>query len=217
MEIFLDSANIEALKKFKPLITGVTTNPAIMAKDGATQEVRLLELSNIAPNLPLSGEVIVANSIEQVCMDARKIASIAPNIVVKIPGNFVGLSCIKILKSEGLKLNITALLTFNQLALAAELGADYVSQFYCRAKDAGINSIREINMAREYIELNKLPAKIIVGSIRGVDDVEKILLSRGHIATISPEVLEKAFSHPKTQMFIDEFAQKYQDSIQKKI
>lgn len=213
MELFLDSANLEALKKFKPLITGVTTNPAIMAKDGATQESRLLELASLAPSLPISGEVIFANSIEQVCTDARKIASIAPNIVVKIPGNFVGLSCIKILKAEGLKLNITALMTFNQLALAAEQGADYVSQFYCRAKDAGINSVREINMAREYIDQNNLKAKIIVGSIRTVEDVEKILLTRGHIATITPEIIDRAFSHPKTQVSIDEFAKKYQDSI----
>lgn len=213
MELFLDSANLDALRKFKPLITGVTTNPAIMAKDGATQESRLLELSNIAPNLPISGEVIFANSIEQVCTDARKIASIAPNIVVKIPGNFVGLSCIKILKAEGLKLNITALMTFNQLAIAAEQGADYISQFYCRSKDAGINSVREINMAREYIDQNNLKAKIIVGSIRTVEDVEKVLLTRGHIATINPEVIERAFSHPLTQISIDEFAKKYQDSI----
>lgn len=215
MEIFLDSANIDALVKFKPLISGVTTNPAIMAKDKATQESRLLELANLAPNLPISGEVVYTNSVEQVCADARKIAAIAPNIVVKIPGNFIGLSCIKILKAEGIKLNITALLTFNQLALAAELGADYVSQFYCRGKEAGVNSAREINMTREYIEQNKLSTKIIVGSFRTAQDVETVLLTRGHIATINPEIMELAFSHPKTQNFVDEFAKKYEESIKK--
>ncbi len=212
----MDSANPEALKKYKPIISGVTTNPAIMAKDGAAQETRLLELSQIAPALPISGEVIYTDSVEQVCEDARKIAAIAPNIVVKIPGNMIGLACIRILKAEGLKLNVTALMTFKQLALAAQQGADYVSQFYCRAKDAGLNSVREINMAREFIEQNGLGAKIIVGSIRSTEDVEQILLTRGHIATIVPELIEKAFSHPRTQASIEEFAKKYEESVRKR-
>lgn len=217
MEIFLDSANLNALEKYRPIISGVTTNPAIMATEGATQELRLLELSKLAPELPLSGEVVYAHSIEQVCTDARKIAAIAPNIVIKIPGNMIGLSCIKILKDEGLKLNVTALMTFKQLALAAQQGADYVSQFYCRAKDAGINSVREINMAREFIDQSNLPTKIIIGSIRTVDDVGTVLLTRGHIITINPELIEQSFTHPKTQGSIDEFAKRYEDSMQKKV
>ena len=216
MQIYFDSANLEAFQKYKHLVSGITTNPAIMAKDGATQEVRLFELSELAPTLPISGEVVYAHSVEQVCEDARKIAKIAPNIVVKIPGNMIGLSAIPILKNEGMKLNITALMTFRQLALAAMHGADYISQFFCRAKDAGIDSVKEINMAREFIDENNLPAQIIIGSVRTPLDIEAALLTHAHIITISPELIESSFSHPKTQMSIDEFARKYEDSIQKR-
>ncbi len=216
MKFFLDSANLDALKKYKGIIDGVTTNPAIMAKDGATQEVRLKEICDIVPTLPISGEVVYANSIEQICADARKIASIAPNIVIKIPGNFYGLQAIRILKSEGFKLNVTALMTFKQLALAAQQGADYVSQFYCRAKDAGIDSIREINKAKEFIVQNGLKTEIIIGSIRTPQDVEATMLTRGDILTISPELIESCFAHPKTQASIDEFAQRYEESLRLK-
>jgi len=213
MKIFLDSANLEALQKYKHITDGVTTNPAIMAKDGATQETRLKQICEAVPSLPISGEVVYAHSVEQVCVDARKIAAIAPNIVVKIPGNMIGMSCIKILKAEGLKLNITAMLTFRQLALAAQQGADYVSQFFCRGRDAGLNSVREINMTREFIDQNGLSAQIIIGSLRTAVDIETTLLTRGHILTIPPELIETAFTHAKTQPIIDEFAKKYEQSL----
>jgi transaldolase len=215
MEIFLDTVYPQAVEKYKHLITGVTTNPGLMANAGVAQDSTLLEIAIVVPTLPLSGEVIYANSIQQVCEDARKIAAIAPNIVVKIPGNIIGLSCIGILKAEGMKLNVTALMTFSQLALAAQQGADYVSQFYCRAKDVGLNSVREINMAREYIDRNNLPAKIIVGSIRSSTDVETVLLTQGHIITINPELLEQSFSHLKTDSSIEEFAKRYEESVAK--
>ncbi len=213
MKFFLDSANLEAFKKYKNIIDGATTNPLIMAKEGATQETRLKEICDIVPNIPISGEVVYAHSVEQVCADARKIAAIAPNIVVKIPGNMVGLLSIRLLKAEGMKLNVTALMTFRQLAFAAQQGADYVSQFYCRGKDAGLNSTREINMAREFIDQNNLPAQIIMASLRSPADIEQVLLARGHIITITPELIELAFTHSKTQPTIEEFAKKYEDSL----
>ncbi len=214
MEIYLDSANIDALKRYKSLVAGITTNPAIMAKEGARQEQRLKELADLAPTLPISGEVVYANSREQIIQDATEIAKIAPNIVVKIPGNMLGLSCIPDLKAKGLKLNITALMTFKQLALAAMLGADYISQFFCRARDAGVNSAREVDLAREFVEREELPAKIIIGSVRTPDDVESALQTGGHIITISPELIENTFTHEKTQPSIDEFAHKYEAALE---
>jgi transaldolase len=216
MKFFLDTANVEAVKKYLTVIEGVTTNPAIMGKEFAEQETRLKEICQAAPTLPISGEVIYANSIEQICQDARKISTIAPNIVIKIPGNMYGLQAIKILKSEGFKLNVTCLMTFKQLAFAAQQGADYISQFYCRAKDAGIDSVRQINMAREFIEINNLKTEIIIGSLRTPNDLESALLTRGHILTISPELLELSFTHPKTQSSIEEFAQRYENALKTK-
>lgn len=216
MEIFLDSVDPKAVETYKHLITGVTTNPGLMANVGSVQEITLPEIAAVVPALPVSGEVVYANSVEQVLSDARKIAAMAPNMVVKIPGNIIGLSCIRMLKAEGMKLNVTALMTFKQLALAAQEGADYVSQFFCRGRDAGVDSAREINLAREFIDKNNLPAKIIVGSIRTTDDLEQAMLTRGHIITINPDLLVQSFSHPKTQSSIDEFARRYEEALAKK-
>lgn len=210
MKFFLDTANVEAILKYKSLVDGVTTNPAIMAKEKADQVIRLKEICDAAPTLPISGEVIYANSVEQILEDARKIGATAPNIVIKIPGNMYGMQAIRILKSEGYKLNITALMSFKQLALAAQQGADYVSQFFCRARDAGMDSAREINRAKEFIAQNGLKAEIIIGSLRTPADVETALLTRGDILTISPELMELSFTNPKTQSSIDEFAQRYE-------
>lgn len=213
MKFYLDTANLDAIKKYAPIVEGVTSNPAIMGNEATLQEKRLKEICDLVPTLPVSGEVIYANSVQQICEDARKIAAIAPNIIIKIPGNINGLASIKILKAEGFKLNITCLMTFKQLALAAQLGADYVSQFYCRAKDAGVDSVRQINMAREFIELNNLKTEIIVGSLRNPSDIETALLTRAHILTISPELLEHSFTHSKTQSSIEEFSLRYEKGL----
>lgn len=213
MRIFLDTANIDAIKAYKELVDGVTSNPAIMAKEGAEQNAQLKAMCEAVPTLPVSGEVIYANSVEQICQDARKLKEIAPNIIVKIPGNLLGLKCIKALKQEGMKLNVTGLMTFKQLALASLLGADYVSQFFCRAKDSGIDSATEINKAKEFIKSNGLSTQIIIGSLRKPKDVEEALLTAGDILTINPELLEESFTHLKTDLSIKEFEQRYEDRL----
>jgi transaldolase len=213
MQYYLDTANLEAIKKYQGVVDGVTSNPAIMAKEAANQVIRLKEICALVPTLPVSGEVIYANSVEQICEDARKLAKIAPNIVLKIPGNIYGLKSIRILKAEGYKLNVTCLMTFQQLAFAAQQGADYVSQFFCRGRDAGVDSVRQINKTREFIEMNGLNCEIIVGSLRTPADIEQALLTRGHILTVSPELLVLSVTHEKTQSSIDEFAKRYEDAL----
>src|SRR5260221_134087 len=145
MKIYLDSANLEAIEKYRGLVDGITTNPLLMAKEKVKQEEHLPKICRLVPTLPVSAEIVYAISVEQICQEARILAGLAPNIVVKIPGNLVGLMAIRILKAE-MKLNITGLMTFKQLAFAIEQGADYVSQFFCRAQDTGIDSVREINL-----------------------------------------------------------------------
>jgi transaldolase len=212
MKIFLDTANIIAVMKYADLVDGITTNPMIMAKEKVNQEQRLLDICKYVPTLPVSGEVIYDHSVEQIIEDARKIRDIFPNIVVKIPGSMTGMATIKFLKSEGIKINVTALMTYKQLALASLLGADYVSQFFCRARDAGLDSVKEINLAKEFIEKNNLKTQIIVGSLRKVSDVEEALMTRADILTIVPELINESFTHSKTEASIQEFARKYEET-----
>lgn len=206
MKIYLDTCNLGAIEAYKGLIDGVTTNPLIMSKEGVKQEEQLPKICQLVPTLPVSAEVVYAISTEQICEEARMLAGLAPNIVVKIPGNLQGLMAIRILKSE-MKLNITGLMTFKQLALASLLGADYVSQFFCRAKDAGIDSVKEIELYKQFGG-----AELIVGSLRTPDDIQQALLTKADILTINPDLLEKSFTHLKTQSSIDEFTQAYERS-----
>lgn len=215
MQIYLDSANIKAIEKYASIVSGVTTNPAIMAKENATQEERLKAICSTVPTLPVSGEVVYATDIEQIVKDAKKLQAIAPNIIVKIPGNLIGFGAIPLLKQAGIKLNVTAMMTFEQLSYAAMLGADYVSIFFCRAKDVAINPIIEIEKIRHFIEMNSLKTQIIVGSLRKPSDVSEALKSRAHILTIVPELIEETFTHFNTQASIDEFAKKYEQATKK--
>ncbi len=209
MEIYLDSVNLESIEKFKRLVSGITTNPLLMSREKVKQEEHLPKICQLVPTLPVSAEVVYAVSVDQICQEARILANLAPNIVVKIPGNLQGLMAIRILKAEGLKLNVTGLMTFKQLAIAIQQGADYVSQFFCRAKDAGIDSVREINLAKDFINKG-FPAQVIIGSLRTPRDIEEALLTGGDILTINPDLLEMSFTHPKTQASIIEFQRAYE-------
>ena len=210
MKIYLDTCSLESIEKYKQLVDGITTNPLILSKEKVRQQDQLPKICQLVPILPVSAEVVYAVSVEQICEEARAIANLAPNIIVKIPGNLTGMMSIRILKAEGLKLNVTGLMTFKQLALAIQQGADFVSQFFCRAKDAGIESVREINLAKQFIEKNGFKTEIIIGSLRTPKDIEEALMTGGDILTINPELLELSFTHPKTQSSLLEFQKAYE-------
>lgn len=216
MKLFLDSANIEDIRKYGYFIEGITTNPAIMAKEGVTQEQRLKEICGIM-SLPVSGEVVYDTSVSQIVEDAIKLSRIASNLVVKIPGSLIGMKAIHHLAGYAMKLNITALMTAHQLSLAAMLGAEYASIFFCRSRDTGLNPSDEINKAKDFMNQHGLTkTKIIVGSLRTIADVEEALNTKADILTIPPalfqETLDTLFSHPRTRESIDEFAEKYENA-----
>ena len=135
MKIFIDTANIEDIEKYAVLVDGVTTNPSLIAKEGQD----FIELVGIITKLvdgPISVETNSEKS-EDIINEAKEIAKMSPNIVVKIPMTFEGLKATKVLNELGIKTNVTLIFSTNQALLAAKAGATYVSIFVGRLDDLG--------------------------------------------------------------------------------
>ncbi len=213
MQIFVDSANLEEIRKWlaEGVVDGVTTNPSIMLKDGISDiEEGARKLSKLLGNLPLSVEVTTNQTVEMV-RQAHVFAKWAPNIVVKIPiVNESGESCLGVvhtLTRAGIAVNSTAILSFNQAILAAKAGATYVSIFAGRIADEGNDPAVTIRSVRTWLDQWKSPAQIIAGSIRSALDVQNAALAGAHVVTIPPQFLAKMVDHKYTRETVRQFNQ----------
>lgn len=211
MEIFLDSANYQEIETWlrQGIVDGVTTNPSIMLKDGVYDlEQGTRHLCALLGRRPISVEV-TTNDHEEMIEQARVFSRWAPNVVVKIPVvNEYGESCLGVihrLTREGIAVNTTALLSFNQAILAAKAGATYVSLFAGRIADEGNDPALIISNVRHWLEAWNVPAKIIVGSIRTVIDIQHAALAGAHIVTVPPQFLPKMVDHKYSRDTVRQF------------
>src|SRR5437867_3999047 len=211
VDIFLDSSKLQEIKKWmeQGVIDGVTTNPTIMFKDG----VRDLEsctrgICAVVGERPVSVEV-TTNDHEEMLEQARVFANWSPHIVVKIPiVNQDGVSSLRVihkLTSQNISVNATAILSFNQALLAAKAGATYISIFGGRMADEGNDPAVTIRNVHDWLDMWGYTAKIIVGSIRGVIDVQSAALAGAHIITIPPQFLPKMVDHKYTRDTVRQF------------
>ena len=213
MKIFLDSANYQEIEKWlrQGVVDGVTTNPSIMFKDGVYDiEEGARRLCALLGDRPVSVEV-TTNDHSEMMEQARTFARWAPNVVVKIPiVNEDGDSCLGVinaLNSEGVRINTTAILSFNQTILAAKAGATYVSIFAGRIADEGNDPSTVIRNVRRWLNEWDYAAKIIVGSIRTVMDIQNAALAGAHIVTIPPQFLPKMVDHKYSRDTVRQFNQ----------
>ena len=201
MELFLDTANLNEIQRwlYYGVIDGVTTNPTIMMRSGVTDIVgHTREIARIISPLPLSAEV-TTNDFTEMIVEARQLASLAPNIVIKIPViNETGspaLGVIHTLAQEGIQVNATAIMSFGQSMLAAKAGAAYVSIFAGRIADEGGDAAAVIGRTAEWLDRWDLHARIIVGSVRETMNVQDAAEAGAHIITVPPALLEKLIDH----------------------
>jgi len=213
MQIFVDSADQKQIAQWleQGVVDGVTTNPSIMFKDGVTDiEEGARRLAAMLGDLPLSVEV-TTNDRSTMVEQARHFASWARNLVVKIPViNEYGESCLGVmhrLSQEGLAINCTAILSFNQAILAAKAGATYVSIFAGRVADEGNDPAVVIRNVRRWLDDWGLSTRIIVGSIRTVMDIQSAALAGAHIITVPPQFLSKMIDHRYTRETVRQFVQ----------
>jgi len=200
MQIFADTSDIAEITKWlrRGVLDGVTTNPSIMLKDGVRNiEKAAREIAEILDGRPVSVEV-TTNDPEEMIEQGRTFAKWAPNIVVKIPIiNEDGVPCleaIRTLSREGVKVNTTAMLSFNQVMVAAKAGATFLSIFAGRVADEGHDPSDLIGTAVKWVERWGY-GKILVGSIRVNLDIQRAAAAGAHIITVPPAVLDKALDH----------------------
>ncbi|WP_138420509.1 fructose-6-phosphate aldolase [Aquibacillus sediminis] len=215
MEFFLDTANIEEIKRINRLglVDGVTTNPSIIAKEGRDFKEVIKEICSIVDG-PVSAEVI-GLTVDEMVQEARDIATWASNVVVKIPMTEAGLEAVNILSSEGIKTNVTLIFSVAQGLMAAKAGATYVSPFVGRIDDMGEDGIELIGNLNKTLNNYGLESKIITASVRTIGHLEQAAVAGAHIATIPGALLPKLWSHPLTDIGIQKFLEDWEKVPQK--
>ncbi len=210
MKIFLDTANLEEIRQGVEwgIVDGVTTNPTLIAKEGADFEKRIKEICELVQG-PVSAEVISLNW-EGMVEEARKLAAIDEHVVVKIPMTPDGIKAVKILSAEGIKTNVTLVFSANQALLAAKAGATYVSPFVGRIDDNGNDGLKLLEEIMQIFVNYGFETEVIAASIRHPMHVVEAALIGVDIATVPFDVLKKMFMHPLTDVGIKRFLQDWE-------
>jgi len=198
MQFYLDTANVEAIKRFVSwgVVDGVTTNPTLIAKEKASLETRIKEISKIVSG-PVSCEVI-ATDYKGMVEEGRLYATWNRNIYVKLPATEAGLQACHTLSEDGIKVNMTLVFSSGQALLAIKAGAALISPFIGRLDDISEDGMGLIKELTEIFEHYDFKAKILVASIRHPRHVIDAARLGAHIATMPPEVMEKMIKHPLT-------------------
>lgn len=211
MKFFIDTANVEDIRSANDLgvICGVTTNPSLIAKEGRDFTEVIKEITAIV-NGPISGEVkATTTDWQDMIAEAREIAKIHPNMVVKIPMTEDGLKAVNVLKKEGIKTNVTLIFSPTQALLAARAGATYVSPFLGRLDDIASNGLLLIEEIVEIFANNDIDTKIIAASVRNPIHVVECAKLGCDIATVPYSVIKQMIKHPLTDIGIEKFKQDY--------
>lgn len=205
MKFFIDTANIEEIKKGLALgmVYGVTTNPSLVAKEPRPFLEILKEICELVEG-PVSAEVISLDA-EGMVAEARDLVKIADNIVIKIPMIEEGLKAVKILASEGIKTNVTLIFSASQALLAAKAGATYVSPFVGRLDDISINGLDLIADIMTILRNYGFATEVIVASVRSPMHVVESALLGADIATIPYKVIAQLAKHPLTDIGMQQF------------
>ncbi|MFP4457041.1 MAG: fructose-6-phosphate aldolase [Clostridia bacterium] len=209
MKIYIDTANIEQIKQSLEYgyVAGVTTNPSLMSKEDGEPKDILKEIAKIVDG-PVSAEVI-STDYQGMINEARELADIADNIVIKIPMTKDGLKAVATLSKEGIKTNVTLVFSANQGLLAAKAGATYVSPFVGRLDDIGQDGIGLVEDLVDIFYMYDLSCQVIAASIRHPDHAKRAALVGADIATIPFSVLDKMVFHPLTDSGLEKFLADY--------
>jgi len=198
MQIFLDTADLSEIEARlgSGLVDGITTNPSLIAKSGADVFERVKAICD-AVDGPVSAEV-VATDFDGMIAEGRKLAGIAPNVVIKLPLTVDGLRACNTFAHDGVQTNVTLCFSANQALLAAKAGASYISPFVGRIEDAGGDGIELLHAIRAIYDQYGYETEILAASLRGPAHVEAAALAGCDAATIPAKVFDALYAHPLT-------------------
>ncbi len=215
MKFFIDTANLEEIKTAASfgVIDGVTTNPSLVSKEGDIDfHTRIKEICEIVDG-PVNAEVVSIDT-DGMIEEARELAELASNVVVKVPMTIDGLKAVKTLSKEGIKTNVTLVFSANQALLAAKAGATFVSPFIGRLDDRAHDGMDLVKEIRTIYDNYCFETELLAASIRHPLHVKQAALAGADIATIPYSVIEKMSKHPLTDTGLDRFLsdwKKFQD------
>ncbi|MCR6514877.1 MAG: fructose-6-phosphate aldolase [Clostridium sp.] len=212
MKIFIDTANVEEIRKASELgvLAGATTNPSLIAKEGRDLKEVIEEICSIVDG-PISAEVISLEA-DKMVEEGIALAKLHKNIVIKIPMCEEGLKAVSRLHKEGIKTNVTLIFSPLQALLAARAGASFVSPFLGRLDDIGNPGLKVIEEIAEMFEIHGIDTEIISASVRNPMHVLDAALAGSHIATIPYNVILQMTKHPLTDKGISQFLADYEKS-----
>ncbi|AIH03918.1 MULTISPECIES: fructose-6-phosphate aldolase [Thermodesulfobacterium] len=206
MKIFVDTAKIEEIRKVKEwgILDGVTTNPTLLSQTGKPWKEAALEILNEVPDLPVSLEVL-ATDFEGMVKEAKELAKMGDNVVIKIPFTVDGIKAVQALAAEQIPTNVTLVFSPMQALIAAKAGATFVSPFVGRIDDISYDGISVLEEIIQIYAAYGFETEVIAASIRHVDHVRKCALLGVDIATIPFKVIEQMFKHPLTDIGLAKF------------
>ncbi|KGG80991.1 transaldolase [Caloranaerobacter azorensis H53214] len=212
MKLFIDTANIDEIREVNDwgVICGVTTNPSLIAKEGRDFKEVITEIAKIVDG-PISAEVISLDA-DGMIKEARDLAAIHRNIVIKVPMTKEGLKAVKVLSKEGIKTNVTLVFSASQALLAARAGATFVSPFAGRMDDIGNSGMDIISDIVEIFDIHGIDTEVIAASIRHPMHVIEAAKLGAHIATIPYSVFTKMLNHPMTDKGIERFLKDWENA-----
>ena len=205
MKFFIDTADVKEIREAAAmgLVDGVTTNPSLVAKTGRKFREVLLEVCDIVKG-PVSAEV-VGTTYDVIMKEARELAALRPNIVVKIPLIPEGLKAVRTCRDENIKTNVTLCFSATQALLAAKAGATYISPFVGRLDDVSTNGMQLIREICEIYENYDYATEVLVASVRHPMHVHEAALIGAHVATCPLSVLLQLSKHPLTDLGLAKF------------
>jgi transaldolase len=214
MKIFLDTANLEELRKGASwgIVDGVTTNPSLIAKEGVPLEEQIRRICEIVDG-DISAEV-VSTRAEEMMAEARKLAKIHPNVVVKVPLTRDGIQTTAQLSKEGIRFNVTLCFSPSQALLAAKAGAYLVSPFVGRLDDI---SQEGMELIRQIVTIYKnygFQTQVLAASLRSPLHVTQAALAGAQVGTMPFKVLDMMFNHPLTDRGLEQFLKDYAKAFQ---
>jgi transaldolase len=205
MKFFVDTAEIKDIRELYEtgLLDGVTTNPSLIAKSGRDFKEVIKEIASIVPG-PVSAEV-ASLEYDGMVAEGERLATIADNVVIKLPLTLNGLKATKHFFDKGIKTNVTLCFSANQALLAAKVGATYISPFLGRLDDINLDGVELIENIRQIYDNYAFDTQILAASIRSPNHVTQVALAGADVATIPAAVIRKLADHPLTNAGIEGF------------
>jgi len=214
VELFVDSACVDEIRSLCDLgiIDGVTTNPSLIARTGRPIQDVISEIASCVEGA-VSAEV-VAESCDDMVRQGIGLASIADNVVIKLPMTWEGIKACQILSSKEYMVNMTLCFSANQALLAAKSGAFFISPFVGRVDDLTFDGTSLIQDIRDLYDVHAFETRVLAASIRTVCHVKQAALAGADCATLPPAVVQKLISHPLTNIGLQDFLSDWQSTGQ---